>query len=394
MGARLPVLEDLPDTAGRAVLVRADLNVPLEPSADGSGSSIKDDFRVRASIPTIAWLARAGARVTVCSHLGRPKGSPDPRYAMAPVAARLREVLAGEVGADAAAGVLVMENLRFDPGEEANDPAFVDRLVEGQDLYVDDAFGACHRSHASVVGPPARLPSAAGRLLAREAEVLGGLLDGAAKPFVAVLGGAKVSDKLGVLGSLMSRAEVVMVGGAMCFTFLAALGHPVGDSLVEPDQIDACRELLDSGRRVMVPTDVVALGPGRPGDVRVMGRSLPDGWRGMDIGPGTAAEFADELAGAGTVFWNGPMGVFEDPRFAAGTATVARAVAGCSGLTVVGGGDSAAAIRSLRLEDSVDHLSTGGGASLELLEKGDLPGLAALRDSARARGASGGGGHG
>lgn len=383
--SRLPLLEDLPSPAGKSVLLRADLNVPLRPAAGDGGSEIADDFRIRASLPTITWLAEAGARVTVCSHLGRPKGKPDPRYAMAPVRARLLELLG-----DAAGSVEVMENLRFDPGEESNDPAFVDRLVAGQDLYVNDAFGAAHRAHASVVGPPGRLPSAAGRLLAREAEVLTGLLGGAARPFAAILGGAKVSDKLALIGALLPRTEVVMVGGGMCFTFLAALGHEVGDSLLERDQVEACRRLLDSGQRIMVPTDLIALAPGGTvatgggkgtGRVRTVGRSIPEGWRGMDIGPETAAEFVDEVEEAGTVFWNGPMGVFEDSRFAAGTTALARAVADAHGFTVVGGGDSVAALASLGLDGSVDHLSTGGGAALELLEKGDLPGLVALRES-------------
>ncbi|MGH9127461.1 MAG: phosphoglycerate kinase [Acidimicrobiales bacterium] len=379
----MAVLEDLPPVPGKAVLVRADLNVPLRPLPDGS-SEVIDDFRIRAAVPTIAWLARAGAKVTVCSHLGRPKGRPDPRYAMAPVAARLGELIAAEVGDDLASGVSVMENLRFDPGETANDSSTVDRLVAGQDLYVNDAFGAAHRAHASVVGPPSRLPSAAGRVLAREVSVLVGVRDDPVRPLDVIIGGAKASGKLGVMTALVERAEVLMVGGGMCFTFLAALGHDIGDSLFEPDYLDACRALVDSGRRVMLPTDIVALGPGGEvggtgGEVRVVGRDVPDGWKGLDIGPDTAAEFADELSGAGTVCWNGPMGVCEDPRFAAGTATVARAVASCAGFTVVGGGDSAAALGELGLDGEVDHLSTGGGASLELLEKGDLPGLAALR---------------
>jgi phosphoglycerate kinase len=302
---------------------------------------------------------------------------------MEPVRRRLAEL---------APGVEVMENLRFDPGEEANDPAFVDRLVDGQDLYVDDAFGSAHRAHASIVGPPARLPSAAGRLLEREVEALGVLLDHPARPFVAVLGGAKVSDKLGLLRSLLERADVLLVGGGMCFTFLAALGHDIGDSLVEPDQEDACRELLDSGRRVVAPTDVVALspdgtiGPGKSGKgkIRTVGRTIPAGWKGVDVGPGTAAEFADEIRPAGTVLWNGPMGVFEDNRFAAGTRAVAEAVAGCRGYTVVGGGDSASALAQMGLADKVDHLSTGGGATLQLIERGDLPGLAALRAAPNA----------
>ncbi len=368
---RLPRLEDLPDPGGRRVLVRSDLNVPI---VEGE---IEDDFRIRASLPTLEWLAGKGATVTVCSHLGRPKGRPDPRYSMGPVRRRLEEL---------APGVALMENLRFDPGEEANDPAFVDRLVEGQDLYVDDAFGAAHRAHASVVGPPTRLPSAAGRLLAAEVDALGSLLDRPARPFVAVLGGAKVSEKLGLLRALSVQVEVVLVGGGMCFTFLAALGHEVGDSILEKDQVDACRALIDAGGRIVLPTDVVALGPGDQGEVRQLGRSLPAGWSGRDIGPGTAAEFADEIEGAGTVFWNGPMGEFEDHRFAAGTKAVARAVAACKGFTVVGGGDSASAMAQLGLVDAVDHLSTGGGAALELLEKGDLPGLAALRAASNAPG--------
>jgi phosphoglycerate kinase len=366
------------------VLLRADLNVPLRSSPEGM-AQVDDDFRVRAALPTIQWLVDGGAHVTVCSHLGRPHGRPDPRYAMEPVRRCLAQL---------APGVEVMENLRFDPGEEANDPAFVARLIEGQDLYVDDAFGSAHRAHASIVGPPATLPSAAGCLLEREVEALGTLLDHPARPFVAVLGGAKVSDKLGLLRSLLQRADILLVGGGMCFTFLAALGHDIGDSLVEPDQEDACRRLLDSGRRVVVPTDVVALSPGGAigsgkrgsGKTRTMGRTIPSGWKGVDIGPGTAAEFADEIRPAGTVLWNGPMGVVEDERFAAGTRAVAEAVAECRGYTVVGGGDSASALAHLGLADAVDHLSTGGGATLELLECGDLPGLAALRAAPNAPG--------
>ncbi len=382
---QLPVLEDLGDVSGKAVLVRADLNVPLGPD-----SQVNDDFRIRAAVPTIAWLVRAGARVTVCSHLGRPKGGFEKRYSMAPVAARLTSLLEAELGPERSASVRVMENLRFDPGEEANAASTVDRLVAGQDMYVNDAFGAAHRAHASVVGPPERLPSAAGRVLAREVEVLSGVREDPVRPFAVIIGGAKASGKLGVMGALVERAEVLMVGGGMCFTFLAALGHEIGDSLVEPDHLDACRALVDSGKRVMLPTDIVALGPGgsiggTTGEVRVVGRDVPSGWKGLDIGPESAAEFAEELAGAGTVCWNGPMGVCEDPRFAAGTATVARAVASCAGFTVVGGGDSAAALCCLGLDGEVDHLSTGGGASLELLEKGDLPGLAALRTAAGKR---------
>jgi phosphoglycerate kinase len=362
--APVPVLEDLPDPRGKNVLVRADFNVPMK---DGV---ITDDRRIRAALPSLQWLVEAGASVTACSHLGRPKGAPDPKYSMEPVRARLAEL---------APGVGLMDNLRFDPGEESNDPAFVDRLVAGQDLYVNDAFGAAHRAHASIVGPPARLPSAAGRLLAREVEVIGGLLDAPGRPFLTILGGAKVGDKLGVIRALMEKVDAIVVGGGMCFTFLVALGHPVGDSVLDADQVDACRDLLDAGRRIVLPTDVVAEGP--DGEIRQFGRSLPDGWRGLDIGPGSAAEFIDEIASSRTVLWNGPMGMFEDPRFAAGTRAVAEAVADSHAFTVVGGGDSAAAVDQFGLADRVDFVSTGGGASLELLESGDLPGLVALRDA-------------
>jgi len=367
---KLPVLEDLPDPSGRRVLVRCDFNVPL---ADGV---IKDDLRIRAALPTITWLVDHGATVTTCSHLGRPKGKPDDRYSLAPVEAHLHELLG-----DRAGHVSLLPNLRFDPGEEGNDPDFVQRLIEDQDLYVDDAFGAAHRAHASIVGPPSFLPSAAGRLLAREVEVLSGLLEHPGRPFVAVLGGAKVGDKLGVIEALLRKVDMLVVGGGMCFTFLAAQGHSVGDSLLEEDQVETCARLLASGARIVLPTDITALGPGD--EVRQVGRDLPGGWKGLDIGPGTAAEFAEVIAEARTVFWNGPMGMFEDPRFDAGTRTVAEAVAECRGFTVVGGGDSASALAAFGLADRVDHVSTGGGASLEFIEQGDLPGLVALRDSVR-----------
>jgi phosphoglycerate kinase len=363
----LPVLEDLPDPSGKRVLLRADFNVPM---ADGR---IEDDMRIRAALPTIVWLQDRGATVTACSHLGRPKGKPDPKYSMDLVRARLEEL---------APGVELLENLRFDPGEEANDPAFADRLCAGQDLYVNDAFGACHRAHASIVGPPARLPSAAGRLLAREVEVLGTLVRQPKRPFVAVLGGAKVSDKLGVIHALLEKVDALVVGGGMCFTFLAAMGHSVGDSLLEADQIATCKELLDAGKRIVLPSDIVALGP--DGEIRQVGRNVPDGWKGLDIGPGSAAEFTDEIEAARTVLWNGPMGLFEDPRFAAGTRAVAQAMADTRAFTVVGGGDSAAAMAQFGLAGDIDHLSTGGGASLEFLELGGhLPGIDALERTTR-----------
>ncbi len=364
----VPQLEDLPDPSGKRVLLRVDFNVPI---TDGE---IDDDMRIRAALPTIEWLAERGALVDACSHLGRPKGKPDPRYTMDPVRDRLKEL---------APAVNLLENLRFDAGEEGNAPEFVERLVDGHDLYVNDAFGASHRAHASVVGPPARRPSAAGRLLAREVEVLGGLLDKPERPFVAVLGGAKVGDKLGVINALLDKVDTLIIGGGMAFTFLQAQGHEIGGSLLQADFVATCRSLLASGRRILIPTDFVALGPGD--EVKTVGADFEPGWKGLDIGPEAAAAFSAEVASAGTVLWNGPMGVFEDDRFAAGTRTLAEAVAASSGFTVIGGGDSAAALAKFGLDDQVDHVSTGGGASLEYIEKGDLPGLAALRGASNAR---------
>ncbi len=380
----LPILEDLPDPAGKVVLLRCDLNVPLRPGAGGE-QQIADEFRIVKALPTAKWLIGKGATVRMCSHLGRPKGKVDLRFSMEPVRRRI---------ADLAPGVEVMENLRFDPGEEANTPETVDALIAGCDLYVNDAFGVCHRNHASVVGPPTRLPSAAGRLVVREVEMLGKLLHDVSRPFVVILGGSKVGDKIGLLRSLLPRTDAILVGGGMCFTFLAALGHDVGDSLLDRDDIELCRELLDSGKRIDVPLDVRCLEPGGEladaaggppgegkGEVSVTGRTIGPGWRGFDIGPKTEELYAEEISGAGTIFWNGPMGVFEDRRFASGTETVGRAMAHCGGFTVIGGGDSARAIRMLRLDEEIDHLSSGGGASLQFLEDGRLPGLDALAAS-------------
>jgi phosphoglycerate kinase len=358
----VPQLEDLPAVDGKRVLLRADFNVPID---DGR---ITDDLRIRAALPTIEWLLDHGAHVTACTHLGRPKGKADPKYSVDPVRKRLAEL---------APGVDLLENLRFDAGEEGNDPAFVKKLVDGFDLYVNDAFGASHRSHASIVGPPQYLPSAAGRLLAREVEVLLGLREEPRRPFVAVLGGAKDSDKLGVIDALLDIVDELVIGGGMCFTFLAAQGHEIGDSICERDQIDTCKRLLAQPKPIHLPTDVTALGPND--EVRQAGVDLPSGWKGLDIGPGSAAAFSDVILDARTVFWNGPMGVFEDERFAAGTRTVAQAVVDTKAFTVVGGGDSAAALAQFDMADGVDWISTGGGASLELLELGDLPGLRALR---------------
>ncbi len=369
--ARIPVLEDLGDVNGKTVLVRTDFNVPMD--GPDNARVIVDDFRIRAALPTINWLTERGARVVCASHLGRPKGAPEAKYSMDPVRVRLAEL---------APGVTLLENLRFNAGEEKNDPDFVASLVKGIDMYVDDAFGAAHRAHASIVGPPKTLPSAAGRLLAREVEVLGGLRDKPKRPFVAVLGGAKVSDKLGVIESLLQVVDALVIGGGMCFTFLAAQGYPVGDSICELDQIATCRRLLDAGKPIHLPDDIVGLDAS--GNFATYGQRLPDGAKGLDIGPGSAAAFSDVIMDARTVFWNGPMGMFEDERFAAGTRTVAEAVAATKAFTVVGGGDSAAALAQFKLDDDVDHVSTGGGASLELLELGDLPGLAALRGAPNA----------
>lgn len=373
----VPELEDLGDVAGRSVLVRADFNVPIR---DGE---ITDDLRIRAALPTLQWLTERGAQVTACTHLGRPKGRPDPQFSVDPVRARLAEL---------APGVELLDNLRFDPGETSDDPGFVDRLVAGHDLYVNDAFGASHRAHASIVGPPRTLPSAAGRLLAKEVEVLLGVREHPRRPFVAITGGAKVSDKLGVIRALLDVADTVLIGGGMCFTFFKAMGHGIGASLCEDDQVGSCAELLEEfGERLVLPEDVVGLGPGgrigdpgAGGEVRNFGRSLPDGWMGLDIGPGTAAAFGDRILEARTILWNGPMGVFEDPRFEAGTRAVAQSVADSRGFSVIGGGDSAAAIAQFGMSAVVDHISTGGGASLELIESGELPGLAALRDAPNA----------
>jgi phosphoglycerate kinase len=397
--ADLPRLEDLPLERGQRALVRVDLNVPLRKDATGT-MTVDDDLRIVTALPTIEWLRARGAVVVVAGHLGRPQGAPDPKYSMRPVAACLEERLGAEVVlapavvgprvepvvASATPGdVVMLENVRFEKGETANDPAFCANLTALADVYVNEAFGASHRSHASIVGPPLVLPHAGGRLLFREVEVLSQLLDGAARPFVAVLGGAKVGDKLGVIDALLDRCDTVLIGGAMAFTFFLAQGRSVSDSLVQPEMVDECRRLLATGR-VHVPVDVVvareATDDANPQVVRA--DAMPDGWKGLDIGPDTAGAYTREIADAATVLWNGPMGMFELAPFAAGTRLLAEAVAASPAFTVVGGGDSAAAIRQFGLADQVDHVSTGGGASLEFIERGDLPGLAALRRKERS----------
>jgi phosphoglycerate kinase len=377
------------------VFVRADLNVPLE---DGV---VTDDLRISAALPTLNELHRAGAVLVLASHLGRPKGKPTEELRLEPVRVRLAELggfevrsLGGPAGEDARAAaaalgpgdVGLLENLRFHPGEEANDPGFAEELASLAKAYVGDAFGAAHRAHASVVGVPARLPAVAGLLMQREIDVLSKLLHDPAQPFVAILGGAKVSDKLGVIDALLERVDALLVGGAMAFTFLAAQGAETGDSLVEEDRLDDVRRSLkradERGVPIVLPEDVVAA-PEVSADApieTVLAASIPKGLKGLDIGPRTVEEFARVISDARTVLWNGPMGVFELEPFANGTRGVAQAVAGIDAFTVVGGGDSVAAIRRLGFEDQVDHLSTGGGASLEFLEGKTLPGVAVLME--------------
>ena len=392
----LRTLDDLGDVAGSRVFVRVDFNVPLE------GGRVADDLRIRAAIPTLRELRERGAALVVASHLGRPEGEARDDLRLAPVADRLGELLEVEVMAlDEVVGdgpeavcahieqgdVVLLENLRFDPGEEANDVSFAGRLAELADAYVDDAFGAAHRAHASVVALPDLMrasgrTTAAGRLLQREVEVLGRLLRDPDRPYVAVLGGAKVSDKLGVLGALAERADALLIGGAMAFTLIAADGGEIGDSLVERDRFDEVRAVMKGTGDALIelPQDVVAAAEASA-DVRpqtVPAREIPRGLKGLDIGPRTVEEFARILADAKTILWNGPMGVFELEPFSAGTRGVAVAIAGAAAFSVVGGGDSLLAVKREGLEDSFDHLSTGGGASLEFLEGTPLPGITVL----------------
>lgn len=382
----LPLLHDLPDLNGKRVLVRVDFNVPLHIGIHGR-AKVADDFRILAALPTLRWLQDQGADVVCCSHLGRPDNKPDPRWEMDPVRERLQTLCPG---------IELAENLRFDPGEKKNDPAFVQRLIEGFDIYVNESFGVDHRAHASIVGPPQFLPSAAGLRLAREVEVLGGLLHHPARPFVAVVGGAKIADKLEVLKVLTTKVDTLIVGGGMAFTFMAARGQHIGNSLLDEEHIECCRDLLNSDTEILLPTDTRALEPGGTfgpqsgaigprGGVKVVEGDLTDGWTGLDIGPATAAAFAEKVTQAGTVLWNGPLGAFEDSRFCAGTKVVAEAVANSPGFSVVGGGDSASALDLLGLSEQVDFLSTGGGASLTFIERGgDLPALEALRHAPNA----------
>ena len=395
-------IDDLGDLRGRRVLVRSDLNVPLD------GATITDDGRVRASVPTIRRLADAGARVLVTAHLGRPKGAPDPQYSLAPVADRLGELLgtpvrfAGDtVGPEAQrtsasledGEVAVLENVRFNEGETSKDDevrgAFADELAALADVFVSDGFGVVHRKQASVYDVATRLPAAVGGLVQAEVEVLRRLTEDPQRPYVVVLGGSKVSDKLGVIDNLLEKADSLLIGGGMVFTFLKAQGHDVGSSLLEADQLDVARGYVERaaarGVDLVLPTDVVvapAFAADAPATV-VSADAIPSEQMGLDIGPDSAAHFADVVRGARTVFWNGPMGVFEFEPFAAGTKAVAQALTEVDGLSVVGGGDSAAAVRSLGFaDDQFGHISTGGGASLEYLEGATLPGLQILEGDA------------
>jgi len=384
------------DPGGRRALVRVDFNVPLE---DGT---VTDDSRVRAALPTIEYLRERAARLVLVSHLGRPQG-PDPQFSMAPVAARLGDLLGVDVRqAPAVVGpevewlaqqladgdVLMLENSRFEPGETKNDHALVDSLARLGDMYVNDAFGAAHRAHATTAGVARRLrPAVAGLLLEREVTVLSSLLSEPGHPFVVVLGGNKVSDKIGVIERFLGIADTILIGGAMCFAFFRALGQPTGESLVEEEGIEPARRALalaeGSSCRLELPRDLVVADRFETGATTDVtdAESVPDGWMGLDVGPATSEAYAAEIAGARTVLWNGPMGAFELEPFAAGTRAVADALARSDGTTVVGGGDSAAALAQFGLADRVTHLSTGGGAALELLEGKPLPGVEALDDA-------------
>ncbi|MDY6060923.1 MAG: phosphoglycerate kinase [Oscillospiraceae bacterium] len=387
-------VEDL-DVAGKKVLVRCDFNVPL------SDGKITSDKRIVASLPTIKYLIKNGAKVILCSHLGRPKGEFKPEFSLAPVAARLSELLGQEVkmakdvvgesaqslAASLKAGeVMLLENVRFKKEETKNDPEFSKKLASLADLYVNDAFGSAHRAHSSTTGVADYLPSACGYLIQKEIEFMGNALANPKRPLVAILGGAKVSDKIGVITNLLDKCDTIIIGGGMAYTFMKALGYEIGTSLLEADRVDDAKAMMETakakGVKFIIPVDNKV---GREYDPNteamvISSDNIPEGWMGLDIGPKTQALFADAIKGSGTVIWNGPMGVSEWENFAAGTIAVAKAVAESGAISIIGGGDSAAAVQKLGFADKMSHISTGGGASLEFLEGKELPGIAALSD--------------
>jgi phosphoglycerate kinase len=379
----LRTLDDLGDLDGKRVFVRVDFNVPMEA---GPPARIADDARIRAALPTLEELRRRGARLLLAAHLGRPKDR-EPEFSLAPVAVRLSELLESDVTLATDLDhvpdddVVMLENVRYEPGETKDDPQLAQRYAALADVYVNDAFGAAHRAHASTHAIAELLPSAAGLLLQREVETLQGILASPERPLVAIVGGAKVTDKIGVLEAFLDSADTILIGGAMCFPFFKAQGHEVGASLCEEEGLEPARRILErGGEKVRLPVDLNC-GEAFSADTAVTpvdGVDVPEGLMGLDVGPRTAAAYGEVIRSAGTVFWNGPMGAFELAPFAAGTRSVAEAVARASGTTVVGGGDSAAALRQFGLDDDVTHLSTGGGASLELIEGKTLPGVEVL----------------
>ncbi len=386
------------DVKGKRVLLRCDFNVPM--AKDGSGV-ITDDKRIRAALPTIQYLLDQGAAVIACSHMGKPKGEVKPELSLKPVAVRLSELLgkpvimAGDVvGPDAQSKaaalqpgqIMLLENTRFEPGETKNDPELAKKLASMADVYVSDAFGAVHRAHASTAGVADYLPAVSGFLIQKELEIIGGALSNPKRPLVAILGGSKVSSKIGVINNLLDIADTIIIGGGMCYTFAKAMGASVGKSLLEEDWLDYCKEMMqkaeEKGVKLLLPVDGVAAAEfsADAAPVVVDGNGIPDGMMGMDIGPKTIALYTDAVKDAGTVIWNGPMGVFEFPAFAEGTRAVAKALAESGAITIIGGGDSAAAVQQLGYADKMTHISTGGGASLEFMEGKELPGVACLLD--------------
>ena len=385
------------DVRSKRVLVRVDYNVPLD-----ANGNVSDDKRITASLPTINYLLEQGARIILCSHLGRPKGEVKKEFSLAPVAKRLKELLPnvniyfasdciGEEAERKAAAlkdgeILLLENLRFHKEEEKNDPEFAKKLASLAEIYVSDAFGTVHRAHASTAGVAAYLPAVAGFLIGKELSIMGGALENPERPFVAILGGAKVADKIGVITNLLNKCDTLLIGGGMAYTFFKAMGYEIGDSLLDAESIDLAKQLMETakqkGVKLLLPVDTV-VAKAFAADAEhmiVSANAIPAGWQGLDIGEKTRELFAAEIKNAKTVIWNGPMGVFEFPEFAKGTEAVAKACAECGGTTIIGGGDSASAVKKLGYADKMTHISTGGGASLEFLEGKVLPGVAALND--------------